>query len=134
MNIDQVITREEYNSIKKLSYDHFCVLLTRLMKLCVEESLKALPQVVAHISKNAAYLQKLTRDFYKDKNNKDLNEHKRLVAETIEKIEGENPGMSYEDVLDKAAIEARKIIPNLTLKESDPRRNLKTFDSKLKDL
>ena len=132
MDISQIITREEYNSTKELSYDHFCSLMTKLVKLCVEESLKTLPQVMAHVSASAAYLKKTSDDFYKA--NKDLNKHRRLMAETIMKVEGENPGLKYTEVLEKAAEEARKIIPNLTPETIDARRNLKTFDNKLKDL
>lgn len=132
MNIDQVITREEYDSIKSLSYDHFRGFMTKLVKLCVEESLKTLPQVQSHIAASAAYLRKTTEEFYK--NNKDLSKHRRLVAETIEKIEGENPGLSYNEILEKAAPVVREIIPKLSNVSAGGKINLRSFDSKLKDL
>ena len=132
MNIDQIITREEYDNIKTLSYDHFRGFMTKLIKLCVEESLKALPQVQAHVVANASYLRKVTNDFY-DKN-KDLTKHKRLVAETIEKIEGENPGMSYTEILKLTAPKVREIIHQLGNVSAGGKINLRAFDNKLKDL
>ena len=132
MDIDQVITKEEYNSVRELNYTQFSTYLTRLVKLCVEEALKAIPQVATHMAAHAACMKKLNKDFYKA--NKDLVNHKRVVAEAIVKVESENPGMSYTDILDKAAVKAKEIIPNLNIKTEDGRRKLSTFDEKLGDL
>ena len=132
MDIDQVITKEEYNSVRELGYDQFSTYLTRLVKLCVEEALKAIPQVATHMAAHAAYMKKLNSDFYKA--NKDLVNHKRVVAEAITKVESENPGMSYSNILDKAAVKAKKILPDLNIKTEDGRRKLSTFDEKLGDL
>ena len=132
MDIDQVITKEEYNSVRELGYDQFSTYLTRLVKLCVEEALKAIPQVATHMAAHAAYMKKLNNDFYKA--NKDLVNHKRVVAEAIVKVESENPGMSYSNILDKAAVKAREVLPNLNLKTEDGRKKLSLFDDKLGDL
>jgi len=132
MDIDQVITKEEYNSIKELNYAQFSTYLTRLVKLCVEEALKAIPQVATHMAAHAAYMKKLNSNFYKA--NKDLVSHKRVVAEAINKVESENPGMSYSNILDKAVVKAKEIIPKLNVKTEDGRRKLSLFDDKLKDL
>ena len=132
MDIDQVITKEEYNSIRELNYTQFSTYLTRLVKLCVEEALKAIPQVATHMAAHAAYMKKLNTDFYTT--NKDLANHKQVVAEAINKVESENPGMSYSNILDKAAVKARKILPDLKPKTEDGRRKLSLFDDKLEDL
>ena len=132
MDIDQVITKEEYNSVRELNYNQFSAYLTRLVKLCVEESLKAIPQVATHMAAHAAYMKKLNNDFYRA--NRDLVNHKRVVAEAITKVESENPGMSYSNILDEAAVKARKILPDLNIKTEDGRRKLSLFDDKLGDL
>lgn len=132
MDIESVITREEYEKVDVLNYDQFCTYLRHLVKLCVEESLKSLPNVMSHISAQAAYLKDMSNKFYKD--NKDLMPYKRLVAETIEKLEAENPGLSYEDILKKAAVQAKQTISKIDSIKSEKPSELKQFDSKLKEL
>lgn len=132
MDISQVISEEEYNNTKALKYDQFNVYITRLVKLCVEEALKTIPQVATHMAAHATYMKKLNTTFYKD--NKDLVNHKPLVASAMEKVQGENPGMSYEEVMAEAAVRARKIIPTLSIREGKGLKDLKLFDDRLKDI
>ena len=108
MKIQEIITESEFNTIKYLSYDKFCDIASRFIKLCVEESLKAIPQVITHLANQTAYLKQLSDDFYS--NNKDLVEHKKLVAQVIEKIEAENPGKSYKEILSLAAPRAKHLL------------------------
>lgn len=129
MDISQVITEKEFNSIKSINYKDFCVYATRLTKLCIEEALKSLPAVVQHLSKQVNYLNVLSEAFYKQ--NKDLKPHRRLVVGLIEKYEAENPGASYERVLELASAEARRVIPDLTPKEGPGKKNLIEYDKKL---
>ena len=132
MDVESVITEQEYNSIWQVSYKDFTVYIMRLVKLCVEESLKTLPVVIDHLSRQAAYLKELSDAFYTD--NKDLANHKRLVASVIEQIEIANPGMKYGEILEKAAPEARKKINMLSKFDDKPRGPIKEYDSKLKEL
>jgi hypothetical protein len=132
MNVESIITEQEYNSIRQVSYKDFTVYTMRLVKLCVEESLKTLPSVINHLSRQASYLKDLSDAFY-DKN-KDLIDHKPLVASVIESIEIENPGLKYGEILEKAAPEARRKIEILSKIKDQDRRPLTEYDSKLKEL
>lgn len=132
MNIDQIITKEEFDKIEKFDYDTLVRFVTRLVKFNVEESLKTLPLVMTHLSSQAAYLRELSTEFYKA--NKDLNtpDNKKIMSQTIEAMEGENPGKTYEEVLRLAAIKARDIISkvNQTPVAKD-KPELKQFESHL---
>jgi len=132
MDIESVVTKREYKNAKNLSYEDFCSFLEKLVKLSVEESLKILPFVVIHLSKQAGYVRDLTTKFY-DKN-KNLKDKKELLERVIEKVESENPGMSYEDILDKAAEKANKIIPLMKNPLKLKRRDIKKVDELLRDL
>lgn len=131
MDIDSVITKEEYESISSLTYEQFTDYLMRLVKLCVEESLKSLPAVVNHIAKEAEYLNKLSSEFYI--NNKDLRGHKKLVASVIETVEAEHPEMTYEEILQIAANKAKQIISSGT-KQDGNLISMNKFENKLEDI
>lgn len=132
MDINSVITREEYNKSSDLNYDQFCGFLMKLVKLCVEESLRSLPAVLTHLSSQAAYLKDLSDGFYKV--NKDLNKHRKLMTQVIQSVEGRNPGMPYDDILKIAAEEARVIISEMGKTTDFNPKDLPHFDSKLKEL
>ena len=129
MKIDDIITEAEYNSIKELKYDQFCIYMSRLVKLCVEEALKALPFVLTHLSNQAVYLKEMSDKFYVD--NKDLAKHRKIMAQEIEKAEGKNPGKKYEEVVEIAAIEARKIVANMGKVTDFNPKKIERFDSHL---
>ena len=132
MDINGVITKEEYNNVTSLTYEQFSDYLMRLVKLCVEESLKALPAVVGHISKETEYLNRLSNEFYI--NNKELRGPKKLVASVIETVEAENPGVTYEEVLHKAAIKAKQIIASKSIPQETKEITMRRFEDKLKDI
>lgn len=132
MDIESVITEQEYNSIRNLPYKDFTIYAMRFVKLCVEESLKALPTVLDHLAKQAAYLKELSDKFYK--NNKDLAQHKRLVVTVIEKVEANNPGMEYSEILEKVVPEARRRISMLEEIKDEDRKPISDYDSRLGEL
>lgn len=132
MDIEGVITEQEYNSVRSLPYKDFTVYAMRFVKLCVEESLKTLPTVLDHLAKQATYLKGLSDTFYKD--NKDLAEHKRLVAAVIEVTEANNPGLKYSEILKKVAPEARRRVSLLKETKDDARKPISDYDSKLGEL
>lgn len=80
----------------------------RLTKKAVEEALRVMPNVVDHLTKQAFYLNNLSSEFYKK--NPKLRGNRKLVQDIVMQTEGENPGDSYEQVLDKAAEKANKIL------------------------
>ena len=135
MDIKSIITREDYESIKNVSYDQFCGFIMKVVKLSVEESLKALPHVMAHLSKQTDYLKKLSVKFYND--NKDLVPHKPFVAQVIEQVESENPGKPYSEILEIAARRSKEALAKMPedISFNNSRNDFaKPIPSKLKEL
>lgn len=132
MDIDQIITEAEYNNIRNLSYRDFCTYTMRFVKLCVEESLKAIPSVITHLASQSAYVKTLSDNFYKS--NQDLAKKKLLVAKAMEVIEAEHPEYKYTEILDEAAKKARKVIAKFGDIDENEIKDLNFYDSKLKDL
>jgi hypothetical protein len=80
-----VITEEERQSI---------------INEAVEKALLKLPEVVGNLLMNQANILRLTRTFYEK--NPELTNSKDIVASVIENLEGNNPGLKYEELLEKA--------------------------------
>jgi len=129
MDINSIITKEEYNNTRQLSYEQFTTYLTKVIKMSVEEALKTLPFVLTHLSSQAAYLKELSDNFYK--NNKDLDKHRKIVVREIERAESENPGKKYEEILEIAAVGARRVIAELGRVTDFNPKELERFDSHL---
>jgi len=136
MDISSIVSREEFEKTTKLTYEQFCDFASRIIKKSVEESLRALPAVMSHISSQVAYLKGLSDRFYDA--NKDLNAHRPIVAQVMEMVEADSPGLSYEQVINKAGPIARQRI--LTLQKVDQKsvdpqkkRALSVVDDRLKD-
>ena len=85
---DGTVTEEDFNAMQE-----------RTCQRAVEMAMRTVPQVVDHVTKQAFLLRKLSHEFYK--NNPELAQDKELVARTIEKLEGDNPGATYEQLLAK---------------------------------
>jgi hypothetical protein len=67
-----------------------------------------LPEVVGNLMTQHIALSKMNTAFYKE--HPEFTEKKQIVASIVEKIEGENPLMKYEDLLVKAVPEIRRRI------------------------
>uniref|UniRef100_A0A6M3JFP2 Uncharacterized protein n=1 Tax=viral metagenome TaxID=1070528 RepID=A0A6M3JFP2_9ZZZZ len=74
----------------------------------VEKALLMLPEVVGNLMAQHVALSKVNSKFYAD--HPEFKEKKEIVASIVEKIEGENPLMKYEDLLDKAIPSIRQRI------------------------
>ena len=85
MDINSVITKEEFESNKDFNYERLSLLISKIVKLSVEESLRTLPHVITHLSNQTSYLQSLSKKFYDE--NKELVDKKEVVSKIIEKIE-----------------------------------------------
>lgn len=118
----EFITVEEYEDLNGSSYhiyvDKLNEILNRVYDKAVEDTLRSIPQVVGSLSKHAVKLNELSKDFYKT--NPDLTDHKELVGKTISKIESENPGLAYEEVLKKVLPEVRNSVSKLKLFDNSP--------------
>lgn len=131
MDISSVITKEEFDKVKDFNYDTLNDYVTKLVKLCVEESLKALPSVMTHLSSQAAYLSGLSTEFYKNNKDLDTKSNRRIMAQSIESVEGDSPGKTYAEILDLAAPKARDIISKLNQTPEHKDVDIKQFESHL---
>jgi len=131
MDINSIITKEEFENIKELNYSTFNTYLIRLIKLCVEESLKSIPSIMTHLTSQISYLKGLSDDFYKNNKDLDTDSNRKIMAQAIETIESENPGKSYTEILKLAAPKARKIISKVNQVPEPKKVELKQFESRL---
>ena len=91
--------------------DEVDALLVKATQNAVEQALRSLPFVVQSLIASTSNLKSASERFYND--NPDLTNHKPLVAKAMEKVERENPGFTIEQVVDRTAIEARKLVKGL---------------------
>ena len=96
----------------------------------IETAVLRLPAVINELMKEKVAMKKLSDDFMDS--NPSFKLHKKIVSSTIEEVESNNPGMQYQDLLDKAKdkIESNiRRIDNVSLNKPD-----KPTDLKYKDL
>jgi hypothetical protein len=74
----------------------------------------------------------MTSEFYQE--NPDLKEHKQLVAQVAERIEGERPGAGFKDVLIQAAKESRDVISQSKTMDARHPKDVDWYNKKTKDL
>lgn len=82
--------------------------ITELMHLTIQETLKALPIINENLVKRSAFLQQKSIEFYEQ--NPELVQHKPVVADVIQRIEAENPGMDFENILSRAKVDTKKAL------------------------
>lgn len=78
-----------------------------LVQLAVQEALRMLPIINENIIRQSAVIHKASSEFYEK--NPELVPHKKMVAEVIERIESEEPGLGFDQILRRAAPEAKKL-------------------------
>lgn len=106
MDITKVVSEEEFNTLGTISYARFCDLLSSIIKVAVEESLRNLPSVMSHLLHQTSHLKALSDKFYTE--NKDLVNHKEEVSKTIEHLEALHPGKPLSELMTMAPVEVRK--------------------------
>lgn len=81
-----------------------------IIAAAVERTLLAIPDVIGNLMANHAMLHKLNSQFYKD--HPEFAKRKDIVQAVVEAVEGKNPLMKYEDILQKSVpeIERRLLI------------------------
>lgn len=97
-------------------YDRFCkgemdisevnAFIEGLINEGGERILRGLPQMVDFLVQQAGTVRKLADEFYRDY--PDLVGHKDLVRKILEKVEAENPGKKYGELLKKVGPEVRE--------------------------
>lgn len=110
-----MITKEERDSI---------------INEAVEKALLVLPEVIGNLIANHTAYIKLNRDFYKKY--PEFASRKDVVQSVVEKVEGDNFGMEYKDILTKAIPLIRKrlnLVDSLDMKTVHrPNRDLSKLD------
>ena len=116
-----MITEEERNSIIKEASEK-----------ATEKALLLLPETIGNLMAQQAVLHKLNREFYSKY--PEFNKQREAAASVIEKIEGENPLMKYEDILKKAPQQIRQRINTMKNLDMDnvskkPSRSFEKLDA-----
>ena len=86
-----------------------------IINVAVEKALLLLPETVGNLMVHQASLTRLNREFYAK--HPEFRDKKDSVVSVIEKVEGENPLLDYEELLEKAVPEIRRRVG--TLKDLD---------------
>lgn len=77
-----------------------------IVQKAAERILLALPEVVGNLITNHVTLHKINTEFYKT--HKEFADRKDVVQSVVEMMEGDNPLLPYEQLLEKAVPEIRK--------------------------
>jgi uncharacterized protein YpuA (DUF1002 family) len=77
----------------------------------VEKALLMIPETVGNMMAHAATMGKLNRDFIAK--HPEFKNHKDAVTSVIEKVEGKNPLMKYDDILEKSVPEIKQRISTM---------------------
>ena len=93
------ITEAEYKDAMQ-SKEAFEALFLRLSNSILEHALVMLPRVTAQLIKTSVSIQNMSEDFMSK--NKEFKGNEAIVQKIVSKVEGENPGATYQDILDKA--------------------------------
>jgi len=108
-------------------------LSSKLLDDAVEKLYLMLPDIIGNLITNHIAKLRINKDFYSK--HPELRNKREVVASVVEMIEGQDPTVDYEDILQKAVPEVNKrlrITKSLDFKSvSEPDRNLKglTFDN-----
>lgn len=74
----------------------------------VEKTLLTLPEVVGNLMTNHVAMSKINSDFYKKY--PEFKEHKDSVVSVIEMLEGKDPTIEYQELLNRSVPEIRRRI------------------------
>jgi len=77
-----------------------------IIALAVEKTLLSIPDVIGNLITNHAALHKLNSEFYKA--HPEFAGRKDIVQSVVEVIEGKNPFMKYDEILEKAVPEIKR--------------------------
>lgn len=94
----EFLTADEFNKIVKEGNLAFLnEVLTRVHNHAVETAMLRTPALAANLIKTSASLKTLTDNFIKD--NPGFKDNMPLVQEIVQRVESENPGLTYTEVL-----------------------------------
>jgi uncharacterized protein with HEPN domain len=100
-----------------------------IINKAIERMLLIIPETIGHLMASKATQHKINQKFYADY--PEFKDRKDAVASVVEKIENENHGLSYDEILKKSVPEIRKRIATtnkLDMKVSqNPNRDFKSI-------
>ena len=79
-----------------------------IINLAVEKAILMIPEIVGNMMANHAALNKMNSEFYAKY--PEFKDKKDIVASVIEMVDGKNPLLKYEDLLERAVPEIRERI------------------------
>jgi len=85
----------------------------------------SLTEIVGSAMAHQAFCNKTNTKFYKD--HPEFKEHKEIVASVVEMVDGENPGIKYDEILEKAIPKIRERIfmtKNMNVSTVEPPKNM----------
>jgi hypothetical protein len=82
-----------------------------IINAAIERVLLRLPEIIGNLITNHATKLRLNKEFYEKY--PDLKDHRNIVAATIERIEGDDPSKSIQDIMTEAVPEVRRQLKNL---------------------
>jgi len=92
-----MLSPEDKQEIKDLIKEILKEVTPEIAAKAAEINLLATPETIGNMMKEQVIQTKLSKDFYEKY--KQFKPHKKLVMSVIEKVDGENPGMGYENIL-----------------------------------
>lgn len=75
--------------------------INEIADIAVEKILAKMPEVIGNLMAHHAMLNKLNKEFYGK--HPDFVNNKQLVAQVLESVEGADPSLSYQEILNKSA-------------------------------
>ena len=106
-------------------------LMPEILEMAAEKTLLLIPDTIGNVMKEHAMHSKMNSKFYND--HPEFRDKKDVVASVIEMIDGENPLLNYDKILEKAVPEIKnrlKIMNNLGMDSvaATPDCNLKKLE------
>lgn len=93
-------TKERLDKILAGDVDVLNELLSEVASKTVEATLRSIPVMLGKLVEVSTVTTELVSKVYND--NPDFKQYKELVVITIQEVESDNPGLGYQEVVDKA--------------------------------
>jgi len=91
-----------------------------LKQLVIQEAIKMLPMINSVVAKKAVGLAQASKEFYE--RHPDLQDKKELVTKTMQQLEADKPGLSFDELLNETASLASKGSAGIPVNANPPRK------------
>ena len=108
----EFLTKEEFSKIiEERDYFIFSEVLTRVFNKGIEQAMCHIPMMVQRLSTKIDNVNRVMKKYFED--NPDFLKYTDIFFKTIQRIEIEFTGMSFEEVIEKARPEIQRKIDNV---------------------